>query len=107
MSPQSSSRRRIGLPLVTATAIVLAGTIGLALHVESVLREPELARSLLGEGLRRVLVGVLGGKATPRPDSVAVEIPFVPLVVATGSLSILAWLAGGGWISRRLRIPFE
>jgi uncharacterized membrane protein len=107
MPPPSSSLPRIGLPLVTATAIVLAGTIGLALHVESVLREPELARSLLGEGLRRGLVGVLGGRTTPHLDPVAVEVTFVPLVVATGGLSILAWLAGSGWISRRLRIPYK
>ena len=96
-----------GLPLATAATIVAAGTIGLALHVESVLREPELARSFLGEGLRRAMSGALGVKAPPRPDSSAVEVSFVRLLVATTGLSILAWLAGSGWIARRLRRPFR
>jgi uncharacterized membrane protein len=107
MPLQPHSHRKIGLSLATATAIFAAGTIGLALHVESVLREPELARALLGEGSWRAIVIALGGRATQRPGSLEVEVPFVPLVVATGILGILAWLGGAGWISRRLKIPFS
>jgi hypothetical protein len=107
MPPHSSSHRAIGLPLVTATAIVLAGTIGLALHIESVLREPELARGLMGEGLWRAVVSVVGGRSAQRADSVVVEVSSVPLVLAAGGLAIATWLAGAGWISRRRGIPFQ
>src|SRR5262245_13105701 len=106
MPASSRSRHALGLPLVTAAAIVLAGTIGLAMHVASVLREAPLAQSLMGTGLWHAIVRLLGGNARWNGDAVVVEFPQAALVMAIASGSLIAWLAGGAAISRRRQHSF-
>ncbi|MGE5194912.1 MAG: DUF2079 domain-containing protein [Deltaproteobacteria bacterium] len=99
-------RRTIGLPLVMAAAIVLTGAIGLTLHVESVLRERNLARALLGDGLWRLIVTAFGGKGARHGDLTVAAGTFPPLLVCLGAFSIVTWVGGAAWISRRCKTSF-
>src|SRR6185295_4565121 len=99
MPPSSRSRPAIGLPLLTTAAIVLAGTISLSVHFASVLREAPLAQTLMGTGLWRAIVGVLGGHARLAGGILVADVPPAALFLAIASGSLIAWLAGGAAIS--------
>src|SRR5262245_19071850 len=100
------TRRAIGLTLVMAGAIVTAGTIGLAVHLASVLRDSRLAQGFIGAGSWHAVVGLLGGKAIRHGEILVAEFSPAVLFLVVGSGSLLAWLAGAAAISRRRRLPF-
>src|SRR5712672_1283991 len=95
------SRRTTNSSLISATAIVIAATIALAFHLDSIIREPVLANGLIGEGLWRRLVAVLGGSTSFPGDPLSARLLSLALCLTTAGLSLSAWLAGAAWISRR------
>lgn len=101
------SHRATTLSFWTAAAIVLFGTIALALHFEAILSEHERATGLIGTGLWRLIVLGLGGKTIIQGRALVAEIPFTALFLVTGGLSSLAWLAGAAWISCLREIRFR
>src|SRR5436190_20563238 len=104
MPPPASLRRATLLKIVAAGAIVLAGTIVVAYHVASVLHDPDLSAGFLSHGLWQRTVLALGGQIHQDVGVEVADVPIVPLAAGGGLLSILAWLGGAIWISRRRQI---
>lgn len=107
MPAPSRPRRTAGFAFVLPTAIVLAGTLIMALHVESVLRDPELARGLLGTSLWGAIVRGARGTIVSHGSSLVVDVPVAPVLLSVAAFSMLTWLAGAAWISRRRAIPYR
>ena len=107
MPPPESLRRATPLQLAAGAAIVLAGTIVVAFHVASVLREPNLSAGILSQGLWERSVQSLGGRIHQDGEFEVADVPIAPLVEGVGLLSGLTWLAGAAWISRARQIPFS
>jgi uncharacterized membrane protein len=107
MSESPHSRRATSRSLLIAAAIVLSGTIALALHLHAILQEPNRAQGLIGIRLWQVVVGSLGGREALRGGVPVAEIPFSTLFLWMSVGSGLAWLGGGVWISHKRELPFR
>ena len=105
--PAQSGVRRVPLALLAlAGIIVLTGTVGLAAHLAAVLSDSVLAQEIISAGLWQDLVAPLGAPISARREGASADVPFAPVLAATAAFSLLTWLAGAGWISRRREIPF-
>jgi len=107
MHLSSSPRRATPLNVAAAAAIVVAGTIGMAVHVASVLREPGLSAGILSEGLWQSTVLSLGGRIHQGGEGEFADVPILPLAEGIALLSLLAWLAGATLISRHRQLSYS
>jgi uncharacterized membrane protein len=101
------SRRTTNSSLISAAAIVVAATIALAIHLDAMLREPVLAIDLIGQGLWRTLVAALGGTTSSPGQPLSAQVSSLTLGLCAAGLSLVAWLAGAVWISRRRAVPYR
>ncbi len=99
-------RRKTLLKVVSAGSIVFAGTLALAFHFVSVLRDPDLSSGIVSRGLWQRTVLALGGEILRNAGGEVAEVPMISVVAGVAGLSTLAWLAGAFWISRRRRISY-
>src|SRR5262249_55897727 len=102
---RSRSATNSSFPL--AAAVVLFGTIALSLHVDAILREPERASALIGAGLWRNVVGIMGGRIGLHGNGLVAEIPFATVFLGMSAASGLAWLAGAAVIARRRAVGYR
>ena len=73
----------------------------MAMHVASVLHDPDLSGGILSQGLWHRIVLALGSEIHINASVETADVPIVPLAAGVAGLSLLAWLAGSVWISRR------
>jgi uncharacterized membrane protein len=92
--------------LIAATAIVFVGTTAEAVHIASVLRDPELSVGFVSRGLWHRAVLALGGEIRPIAGVEVAEFPIATLAAGVAAFSVLAWLGGAFWISRRRGLSF-
>jgi uncharacterized membrane protein len=95
------------LQVVAAAAIVFAGTVATAFHFASVLRDPNLSTGFMSRGLWQTTVFTLGGEIHQNAGVESADVPLVPLTAGVAGLSVLAWLAGASWISRRRQVTYS
>ena len=106
MSGSSKTRRPAALTIASAAAVVLAGAAALATHLASALSHVESATGILSGGLWRQIVMSLGGSITGEGASATASVPMGSLLMASGCLALLSWLAGAAWISPRRKISY-
>lgn len=107
MPGSTSPRRTIGLPVVSAAAFVASGTVAVAFHAASLLRDGGLATVLISRGLWKSITVALGGKILTHGQLEIADLPIAPLIFALGAVSLVTWLAGAAWISRRRQWPYS
>ncbi len=102
-----SSRCAAPIEVIAAAAIVLVGTLVVALHAASILRESVLAGGILSHGSWSQIVRALGAQIHQDGGVDVADVPPVPLIAGVGLLSIVWWLSGAGWISRARQVPIS
>ena len=107
MPPPASFHRATLLKVVSAAAIVFVGTVAIAFHFASVLRDPDLSVGIVSKGLWQKTVLALGGEILWNAGIEVAEVPIVPLTAGIAGLSLLAWLGGAVLISRRRRLSYS
>ena len=106
MPGSTPPRRAIGLPVVSAAAFVASGTVAVAFHYASLLRDGGLATVLISRGLWSTITVALGGKILTHGQIEISDLPIEPLLFAVSTFSVVTWLAGAAWISRRQQRPY-
>lgn len=107
MPGSTPPRRTIGLPVASAAAFVASGTVAVAFHFASLLRDGGLATVLVSHGLWNSIVVALGGKTLTHGQIEIADLPVAPLVLFLGAVSLVTWLGGAAWISRRRQWPYS
>ena len=107
MPPYASFRHPTLPKVASAAAIVFAGTLAVAFHVASVLRDPDLSGGAASHGLWQRTVLALGGEIFRNAGIEVAEVPIVSLAAPIAGLSILAWVAGAVWVSRARQISYS
>jgi len=85
--------------------MVVLGSITLALHFSSLLRESRLAGNLVNEGLWKRIVGGLGGTIHGGSEGLRATFDTTPLLIIVGLFSLTAWVGGALCISRCGGVP--
>lgn len=96
-SQEPSSRP---LPLAIVAILIASGLVAVAL--QTLLQTSATATIFFSSTTWQRIVGALGGVVVPQPNGqVVVDVSLGPLFFAALLFSIVAWLAGGWWISSR------
>jgi uncharacterized membrane protein len=93
--------------ILLAASMVLMGSLSMVAHGLSVLRDEELAGSLVGNGLWKRIVTALGGSLTRQGDQWSAHVESAKLTTIVLMFAIAAWLAGGACIAWHGRQSFR
>lgn len=95
------------LSFAVAAGIVLAGSIALAVHVQAVVCDWNLAGMLVSDGLWRTVTHLVGGEADRYGLFQRVEPTLAGLLLRVTGAGLFAWLVGAAWICRRRGISYR
>lgn len=98
----ASSHRREPLWL-GMFALLGVGSWLLAVCWHEWLCDSQISSSFSGEGIRRGLVRLLGGRLIPQPTGTIAQIPFENVLAVQVVGTVLAWLGGAAVLAIRLR----
>lgn len=108
MSPAlKKSSAAAGRQIILAFAMVIMGSLSLVVHGLSVLRDQSLAGGLIGTGLWKRIVSLLGGTVTRQGDHWEAHVESGTLLTGVLICAFITWVMGGICIAWHRRLSLQ